>query len=67
MAFSETTKQSALRRAGNKCQRCKTPLTMATAQFHHKLSVEAGGSDGDANCEVLCRTCHKNTRSYGQH
>jgi len=65
MAFSEETKSQALAGAGRKCERCGKALTMTSAEFHHKTSVAAGGSDGLSNCEVLCHDCHVKTRSYG--
>lgn len=34
-------------------------------EFHHKISVAAGGSDSLENCEFLCKDCHINTRSFG--
>lgn len=33
--------------------------------FHHRTSVDVGGSDALSNCEFLCVACHINTRSYG--
>ena len=72
LAFSEATKQSALLRAGNRCEckrlthghkkRCKTRLTRRTAEFHHKTAVASGGSDAPSNCEVLCHACHVQVR-----
>lgn len=35
-------------------------------QANHKISQASGGSDGIANCEILCIPCHKNTRSFGR-
>lgn len=35
-------------------------------EAHHKVSVESGGSDNLSNCEILCISCHKNTRTYGR-
>jgi len=67
MAFSEETKKQALTNAGNKCEKCKTSLTMGTAEAHHKTSVEAGGSDALSNCQILCHNCHAQTHTYGKH
>lgn len=33
---------------------------------HHKVAVASGGSDTLSNCEILCISCHKNTRTYGR-
>lgn len=35
-------------------------------EAHHKVAVAVGGSDALSNCEILCISCHKNTRSYGR-
>ena len=67
MAFSEETKKEAMKKAGYKCEKCGKPLTMATAEAHHKTSLLAGGSDGLSNCQILCHDCHAKTRSYGNH
>lgn len=74
MAFSQNTKDQAYLLAGGKCERCDKPCVRLRTQygfsypeseFHHKLSVEAGGSDGISNCEHLCAACHHKTKSYG--
>lgn len=72
MAFSEATKKDALKKANNRCEckrlshthsgRCKTSLTTASAEFHHKTAVASGGSDAISNCEVLCKKCHSQVR-----
>ena len=67
MAFSDIVKHQALRRAGGKCERCKRTLAILGTEYHHKLSESAGGTDGLANCEVLCLVCHKKTKSFGAH
>jgi 5-methylcytosine-specific restriction endonuclease McrA len=66
MAFSEETKKQALKNAGNKCQKCGTPLTMSTAEAHHKTAVASGGSDAPSNCQILCHNCHVGTYTYGR-
>lgn len=33
---------------------------------HHKISQNAGGSDGLQNCQILCIPCHEYTKSYGR-
>jgi hypothetical protein len=77
MAFSDAVKTQAFARSRGRCEctrkahphttRCNKSLTRATAQFHHVYAEGLGGSDGLANCEVLCLTCHKATPSYGRH
>jgi hypothetical protein len=34
-------------------------------QANHRQSQASGGSDGAANCEILCVPCHKRTESFG--
>jgi 5-methylcytosine-specific restriction endonuclease McrA len=79
MSFSEAVKANAFSRANSRCEchrkehnhlfgRCGSLLvTRRMAQFHHKHAVARGGSDTLSNCEVLCRTCHEKTDSYGRH
>ena len=67
MAFSDTTKDQAFRRSGGRCENCGTSVTRHGAEYHHKHSVAAGGHDGLSNCQVLCVSCHRNTRTYGKH
>jgi 5-methylcytosine-specific restriction endonuclease McrA len=69
MAFSETTKEEALRRAGGMCEcergshghigRCYSTDQL---EYHHKTAVASGGSDALSNCEVLCHDCHQQVR-----
>ena len=67
MAFSESTKQKALEKAGYKCEKCGKSVTMGTCEAHHKHSVKSGGGDELSNCQILCKKCHQETRSYGKH
>jgi 5-methylcytosine-specific restriction endonuclease McrA len=65
MAFSDETKEAALKRAGSQCEcvrgshthsgRCTARTNL---EYHHKTAVGSGGSDALFNCEVVCRTCH---------
>ena len=76
MAFPDSVKDATFKRSGGRCEcrrsthdhphvRCPSTVTRHGAEYHHKLSVDADGDDGLANCEVLCKTCHKKTGSYG--
>jgi HNH endonuclease len=76
MAFSQTTKEAAYRRAGGRCEctmrtcshhtgRCNATLRGGW-HAHHKTSVAAGGDDDLGNCLAMCVTCHRNTATYGQ-
>lgn len=78
MAFSEDVKVKAFKRSGGRCEcrrkshrhllgRCMSPLlSRASAEFHHITAQAQGGSDGLSNCEVLCKSCHRQTASYGR-
>jgi 5-methylcytosine-specific restriction endonuclease McrA len=66
MSFPENIKEQALKNADNKCEKCKTPVTMKTSHAHHKLSVKSGGADTLSNCQILCKPCHVNTTDYGK-
>ena len=77
MAFSETTKEAALIRAGRQCEcrrlsctvhattRCQTKLTTGRWHAHHITAVASGGSDSLSNCQALCIPCHEQTPTYG--
>lgn len=77
MAFAEEVKAKAFARSGGRCEcirlshghqgRCAVALTSTEAEYHHVHADARGGSDGLANCEVLCKPCHKATPSYGRH
>jgi len=68
MAFSDETKRAALARSGGRCEcvriehphfgRCSSPVTLATAEYHHASAQSVGGHDDLLNCEVLCHECH---------
>lgn len=77
MAFTEQVKDQAFRRAGGRCEcrrkehshltgHCWSLMSRSAAQFHHVHAFARGGTDALSNCEVLCRSCHKKTDSYGR-
>ena len=75
MAFSDSVKDDAHHRSRGQCEcarqhpgaistahyggRCPTEVTRHGAEYHHLLSVGAGGIDTLGNCQVLCVTCHR--------
>ncbi len=75
MAFSEEVKREAFNRANGRCEKCGKVLVYdnhedgerGAWEAHHKKAVKDGGSDTLQNCQVLCRECHKKTKSYGNH
>jgi 5-methylcytosine-specific restriction endonuclease McrA len=78
MAFPDSVKDAAFKRSGGRCEcgrtshpkhprgRCPTAISTQSVDYHHVRSRKAGGPDTLANCEALCRKCHKLTKSYGR-
>ena len=78
MPFPQYVKDLAFVRSGGRCQcerihpgqiaphhggRCPTTFSRNGAwEAHH---IVAGGPDTLSNCEVLCKTCHQLTQTYG--
>ena len=74
MAFSDDTITQALARARNRCECSRVPHNWHAGrcsadgftkgnrgtkwEAHHKVSLDAHGTDTLANCEVLCLKCH---------
>lgn len=56
--FSAATKKAAFERAGGKCERCGVELSMASAEFHHRIPQMDGGDASLENCVVLCHYDH---------
>lgn len=40
------------------CQNKRCSVVSTELEIDHRLAVEAGGSDDDANCRCLCSDCH---------
>ncbi len=73
MPFPQSVKDAVKKRSGGRCE-CRRSIcphsgrcTARAAEFNHKQSQRSGGSDTPANCEHLCESCHRRTRSYGAH
>ncbi len=80
--FPQNIIEAAWNRAGGRCEcnvnchsahsRCRKVLDPQNNKegmkwhAHHISSDASSGSDGLANCLVMCVSCHKNTRSYGR-
>ena len=75
MAFSESVKWEAWKRADGRCEGCGKQLSLwnhnegewGAWEAHHKTSVAAGGQDTLSNCKILYLECHKKTYTYGSH
>jgi 5-methylcytosine-specific restriction endonuclease McrA len=77
MAFPKSVKDAAFKRSGGYCEckrpshpdhpkgRCRTAISSLSVDYHHIRSQKAGGPDTLANCEALCRKCHRLTKSFG--
>jgi len=70
MTFSEEVVRIAFRRAGGRCESCRTLLQGSRRGIqwhaHHKHSVSAGGISSLSNCKILCRSCHSRTYTMGR-
>ncbi len=75
MAASNQTHRDLYQRAGGRCEctmqcshhkgrRCQHQLHSGQWHAHHR---SRNGGDGLSNLIAMCRTCHKNTRTWGQH
>jgi hypothetical protein len=53
--FSSVTKNQALKRANNRCERC---WSIRDLECHHILSLQLGGQSTLENCIILCHHCH---------
>lgn len=67
MAFSQETKDEAMRRAGGRCEcergshtnhfgRCNSTDRL---EVHHRTAEGSGGGDSLSNAKVLCHRCHQ--------
>ncbi len=76
MAFNDSDRQAAYRRAGGMCEckmatcnhilgRCYSTLG-SDWELHHQHSQAAGGSDALSNGIAMCIPCHQRTRTYGR-
>ncbi len=77
MPFPKAVKEAAFTRSGGRCEcdrtshgghpkgRCQTKISTLSVDYHHVRSRKVGGPDTLANCEALCRKCHRLTKSYG--
>ncbi len=74
MAVSDETRRKLYQRAGGRCEctmavcthhtgRCPHGLYGSDWHAHHRAR---GGGDDRGNLIAMCKTCHKNTRTYGQ-
>lgn len=53
--FPQNVRGEALRRCGNKCERCWSSRDL---EFHHKVPIARSGMSNLENCVVLCEQCH---------
>ena len=77
MGFPKSVKDAAFKRPGGRCEckrtahrshpegRCKTAISVLSVDYHDVRSRKADGPDTLANCEAMCRKCHRLTKSFG--
>lgn len=57
--FTRKVKAQAALRANGKCEGCSAVLKAGEAEYDHVLPDQLGGEPTLANCQVLCRVCHR--------
>ena len=57
--FSRKVRQAAVDRAKGHCERCKAVLKPGEGEYDHVLPAALGGEATLANCQLLCRQCHR--------
>lgn len=57
--FPKKVKVAAYERANGRCERCTAPLRAGAVQYDHVIPDAMGGEPTLANCECVCRTCHR--------
>lgn len=77
--FSPNTKQEALERQSHQCGSCGTNISQPgdagqksheygeSAQAHHILHIQQGGTSEVANCVILCWSCHYTIHEGGHY
>jgi len=59
-------RQDLLTTNGPQCQECKQHYEPDELDTHHKVAQREDGSHRKSNLELLCRSCHSKTESYGK-
>jgi len=63
--FSRETKEITWLNQKCKCAKCDTEVTLEESEADHIVEWSRLGKTTDENCEVLCKTCHKEkTKSF---
>lgn len=57
--FSRKTRAQAFERCGGLCEKCQAKLKVGEPEYDHILPAELGGEADLANCQVLCKACHR--------
>lgn len=61
--FSAKVKVAAFNRANGHCERCTAKIGVGNVEYDHQLPCALGGEATEANCVVLCKTCHRSKTS----
>jgi 5-methylcytosine-specific restriction protein A len=62
--FSRKVQAEANARAAGKCESCRANLKVGESEYDHILPDDLGGAATLANCQVLCRACHKSKTGH---
>lgn len=61
--FPAKVKIAAFERANGRCERCTAKVGVGNVEYDHGIPCGLGGAASDANCIVLCKTCHRSKTS----
>lgn len=61
--FSAKVKVAAFDRANGRCERCTAKIGVGNVEYDHAIPCALGGEPTEANCVVLCKTCHRSKTS----
>ena len=57
--FTVEVMRQAWARCKGMCEHCTAPLSAGRIDYDHRVPNALGGEPTLANCDVLCRTCHR--------
>lgn len=58
-AFSDRQQKQAYENQNKLCAHCHKHFALKDMDGHHKIAYADGGETTIANCEMLCKDCHK--------
>ena len=57
--FSRKVKAAVFLRAAGRCEKCAAKLKTGEGDYDHVLPDALDGLNDEANCELICKVCHK--------